>query len=375
MLVSLYHVEYAVELANALAEFDHVHLILKEDRVENTIGQKSFHLLSLNVSWTLLPIRSLKHPSTLYSLLIIIRKFKKLKPDIVHIQECNNILNLFFLILGFKKNVVTVHDVVLHPGSEVSSNKRWKLMFINLLRRYVYQNIIVHGEKLKKLLLKHYRNQADNVFVIPHGSLCSFRVKGQVSINEEPFTVLFFGRIQEYKGLKYLIQAEPIVSKELPEFKIIIAGQGQDLDALKPNLMENRHLEVHDRFIPNDEVSIFFQRTVVVVLPYIEASQSGVVAMAFAFGKPVIVTQVGSIAEMVEHNVSGIIIPPKNSKALAKAIIDILKSPEKRKVMSQNALMASKTRFNWRHITTLTKNVYSCALSKKSYNETDILCR
>jgi glycosyltransferase involved in cell wall biosynthesis len=98
------------------------------------------------------------------------------------------------------------------------------------------------------------------------------------------------------------------------------------------------------------------------VLPYIEGSQSGIAAMAFAFGKPVIATNVGSIPEMVEHNKTGIIVPAKNKEILSQAIIDLLQNPDKRKLFSQNAKNAALTKFGWHHIAELTTQSYEQAI-------------
>ena len=365
LLVSFFFVEYVIELANALGKQNRVHLLLLENRVSQTIGRQIEQQIGPNVTCTILPYSSLKSFSMFGVLHSIIKSYIRFRPDVVHIQECGNPLNLLFLIFQFKPPVVTVHDVFLHPGKEASSITPMKLLLQNKMRKYLYRKIIVHGENLKKQIVAYHKKPAQDTFVIPHGCLFSY-VRGNETVAvEESRTVLFFGRIQAYKGLRFLIEAEPLISKALPDFKIIVAGHGEDLDACKSGLLPNPHFEIHDRFIPNDEVSIFFQRAAVVVLPYIEASQSGIVAMAFAFGKPVIATNVGSIPEMVEHNVTGIIIPPKDKTALCRAIIDLLTDPGKRGLMSENAGKASLTKFSWSNIAMLTEKVYQKALNER----------
>jgi glycosyltransferase involved in cell wall biosynthesis len=176
---------------------------------------------------------------------------------------------------------------------------------------------------------------------------------------------LFFGRIQKYKGLKILIEAEKIVSKAMPELKIIVAGTGDELKKYAPKMKSNPHYEIHDGFIPNSTVGSYFQRASIIVLPYIEASQSGVVAMAFAFGKPVIVTDVGSLAEMVKNNYTGIIIPPNNKKALATAIIRLLNDTDERIRMGINALKVAQNDLSWENVAMLTKTAYKKRLEYK----------
>lgn len=358
LLVSLYFVEYAVELANALGEKNRVHLVLSKHRVYETIGKQLDERITNNVSYTLLSNRSLCSPSILKTLHSIFKILMTFRCDVIHLQECGNPINLLFVLFGFKPVVATVHDVNIHPGKESSSKKSWQLWVLNKIRRYGYSKIIVHGENLKKQLKAHCNRSDKDIFVVPHGCLFSFMPDKERKSPEESHTVLFFGRIEEYKGLKYLIEAEPLITEVFPDFKVIVAGRGDDLERYKSILLTNPHFEVHDRFIPNNEVASFFQRASVVVLPYIEASQSGIVAMAFAFAKPVIVTKVGSLAEMVEHDITGIVIPSKDKMALSGAILDLLSDTRKRRCLSQNVRQATLTIFSWQHIAMLTDKVY-----------------
>lgn len=364
-LVSLYFVEYAIELANALAEKHDVHLLLSESRVAETIGEHKHLLISPKVACTFLSTQKLRHYSIIKTIFECVKFVFSISPDVMHLQECANPLNNVFLYLPFKSIVVTVHDVYLHKGTVFTLPLRWRFYCIERMRRYRYDKIIVHGNNLKSLFINQYNRSPHDVFAIPHGCLFSFSKMISDNFKEEPNTVLFFGRIEKYKGLDYLIKAEPLVSSVVPDFKVIVAGRGRDLERHKPLLDSNPKFEVHDKFIPNERVHQLFERASLVVLPYIEASQSGIAAMAFAFGKPVIATDVGSLAEMVEHNVTGIIVPPKDEKALAKAIVHLLTDSRKRAFLSNNAKNVSQIKFGWSHIAELTEDVYLKALASR----------
>ena len=364
LLASFYFVEYATELANALAKKHTVHLLLTKKRVSQTFGKKIYDKLENNVSFTLLPYNSVAHPSIFRSLYLTLKLCITFRPDVIHLQESLNPLNLLFFILKSKSLVLTVHDVSTHPGTPYPKKRisHYKIKFIEFARKLRKNKIIVHGEKLRKQFLGKYKRSPQDIFVVPHGSLFSYLLDNTAGYNEEPNTVLFFGRIQKYKGLKYLIEAEPIVSRAIPNFKIIIAGYGEDLSNYRNKILSNSHFELHERFIPNDEVASFFSRASAVVLPYIESSQSGIAAMALAFGKPIITTNVGSIPEMVENNITGIIIPAKNKEILGIAIIDLLRNHEKRRFFSQNAKKAALSEFSWDRVAMLTENVYKDAM-------------
>jgi glycosyltransferase involved in cell wall biosynthesis len=362
LLVSLWHVEYAIELAEALGKYHYVHLVLFKERVKHTVGQSALSDLGPNLRCSLLPFQSLRHPSTISTAIKIFGIVCRFNPDVIHIQECYNPLNTLFFFLRGYPIIATVHDAAVHPGKEARSIPKWKLSLNNMIRKYAYHKIIVHGHAVKKQYLQIYKEAEQDIFVIPHGCLFSFKTYEENQSIEEPNTVLFFGRIQQYKGLRYLIEAEPLVSEVIPDFKIIIAGEGDDLAKHKSRILNNPHYEIHDGFIPNKSVAKFFNRASIIVLPYIEASQSGIVAMAFAFGKPVIVTNVGSLSEMVIDDYSGIVVPPQNATELGQAIIRLLKDSSKRERLARNTKRIARTELGWNNIAKLTVEVYRKAV-------------
>ena len=366
MLVSLFFVEYAIELANALSKKNCVHLILLESRVGKTIGKNINEKIRSRVSYTLLRYRSIKHPSIFKTIFAIFNALISFRPEVIHIQSCRNPLFLIFLLLGFIPVIFTLHDVISHPGSDEESAKAWRVRLRDKKRKYAYSKIIVHGEYLKKQFIENYKRPARDIIVIPHGCLFSFLPRQQQNLfDEEPHSILFFGRMEKYKGLKILIDAVPLISKKIQDIKVIVAGEGNDLEAHLPLLLSSRHFEVHRRFIPHDEIPYFFQRTAVVVTPYIEASQSGIIAMAYAFGKPVISSRVGSLAEVVKNGDTGLLVPPGNVKSLADAIIFLLKDHEKRKEMGKAALHLAKTTLSWEHVASMTEEVYRNVVNSK----------
>ena len=121
--------------------------------------------------------------------------------------------------------------------------------------------------------------------------------------------MLFFGFVREYKGLKHIINALPEITKELPNAKLYIVG---DFDGDKERYLElikekkvETNIRIFDGYIPDDEVEKFFAACDLVVLPYESATQSGIVQIAYGFRKPVIVTNVGGLPEVVEDGKTG----------------------------------------------------------------------
>lgn len=151
---------------------------------------------------------------------------------------------------------------------------------------------------------------------------------------------------KDLRNVGYLIEAVPRIVSVIPDVKVVIAGSG-DLSEYTSLLADQDHYEIHNRFIPDEEVAGFFQRAAFVVLPYVDASQSGIIPIAYAFKKPVVVTDVGSIPEVVDNGKTGIIVPPKDSGLLAEAIISLLQNPQLLDRMGQNAYDKMRGELSW----------------------------
>jgi glycosyltransferase involved in cell wall biosynthesis len=95
------------------------------------------------------------------------------------------------------------------------------------------------------------------------------------------------------------------------------------------------------------------------VLPYIEASQTGIIPIAYAFKKPVIATSVGSIPEVIENGKTGILVRPRDSAALRTAIIDLINDENKRKRISEGGYIKMKNELSWKDIAEKTISIYT----------------
>ena len=136
--------------------------------------------------------------------------------------------------------------------------------------------------------------------------------------------ILFFGFVRKYKGLEYLIRAMPEVLRSVQVNLLIVGEFWEDKEPYLKTIEElglQGNIEIVDRYVPNEEVGLYFSAADVVVLPYIDATQSAIVSLAYAFDKPVITTAVGGLPEVVSDGETGFIVPPKDSEALAAAIV------------------------------------------------------
>ncbi|MCX6138622.1 MAG: glycosyltransferase [Ignavibacteriales bacterium] len=118
--------------------------------------------------------------------------------------------------------------------------------------------------------------------------------------------ILFFGYVRAYKGLMNLIEALPAVLRAVPDTHLLVVGEFYDNPAPYHDAIARLGIAGHVTFVaeyvPNERVHEFFDASDVVVLPYNEATQSGILSIAYGFAKPVIVTDVGGLAELVDEN-------------------------------------------------------------------------
>lgn len=292
-----------------------------------------------------------------------INLINEINPDVVHTTMAHHPLIAFFLyILRIHKKypiIYTYHDPQPHVDRmpvEVIGN----LFYAYLIK---FDKIIVHGKALRDVLIGKGISD-EKIAVIPHGDY-SFFVNCGKTIHSEENCILFFGSIRAYKGIEYLIKAVPLISKEIPDFKVIIAGEG-DFSKYSKLITDKSKFEIHNRFIPDEMVSELFRRAELLVLPYIEATQSGPLHIAYAFKKPVVATNVGAIPEVVEDGKTGYIVPPRDVTALADAIIKLLKDDELRKEMGETAYRKMKEELSWDKIAEQTVEVYKNAINEHS---------
>lgn len=317
--------EYSILQANSLAERGHsVLVVLPESLLKVTVGDYYQKIIKKGVN-VLSCVENRAWKYKYYQ--IPIRVITKFDPDLIHIHENGEMLSLAILLKFHKIPIVlTVHDVKPHPGFDSKMKMRRKIIR-ELLRRRA-SAIHLHSNSLGKLFCQMYPFKNERVHIIPHGVLDLFTTWKRNDIEKEPYTCLFFGRMEKYRGLDNLLTIADKLKKMLPKCRIVIAGTGTEFSRYKKAFDSLGNCEIHDRFIPDSEVARFFQRACCILLPYHEASQSGVLAVALAFSRPVVATDVGAIKELIQDGVHGRIVPANNMKHFADATVNILTNEE-----------------------------------------------
>jgi D-inositol-3-phosphate glycosyltransferase len=159
---------------------------------------------------------------------------------------------------------------------------------------------------------------------------------------------LFFGFIRRYKGLLTLFEAVARIPAAR-DFQLLVGGEFYEDPAPYRTAIAELGLEdrvvLHDRYVPNEEVGDFFAAANLVVLPYLSATQSGIVQIAFHYDRPVLTTRVGGLPEVVEDGVVGDIVPPGDPEALARALLDYFEEGKEARYSPRVA--EAKKRYSW----------------------------
>ncbi len=318
--------EYCMRLAGGLAEAPDTEVVLFLSREEAT---PYLHLLSPRVELRIFDKPRFRQAwQQLKMVWSLVRQIRAAKPDVMHMQLGHMWFNLLALpLLQDIPLVLTVHDSLIHVGDAASAKTpQWVLDRACFKAR----QRIVHAPQVKDLLVQRLGIDPATVHVIPYVIVGDVDVSVGEDMQEEPW-VLFFGRIWEYKGLRYLIEAEPLITAEVPEAKIVIAGTGEDFEPYRQAMKHPENFIVHYEYVSDEKRAELFRRSSVVVLPYIEASQSFVISIAYRFGKPVVATTVGGLPAMVDDERTGLLVPPRDAPALARAIVMLLQDEGLRK--------------------------------------------
>jgi len=316
--------EYSIRHVNEMVPEHEVLLLLPQNQME---GAES--LLDPRVRYCGFHRPRYRQPlRQLATIFRILREIRRFQPDIVHYQNGHLFFNLFLPLLRHYPMVITIHDPRQHLGDKESLKTPQWLMDFGF--RHANQ-VIVHGTELVDIVAQEIGFAREQIHVIPHIAIGE-RADTTIDMDSEP-RLLFFGRIWEYKGLDYLIRAEPIVTAAFPDAKFVIGGTGEDFERYRRMMVHPERFEVHNDWISDGERSKLFAEASIVVLPYVEASQSGVIPIAYAHGKPVIATTVGGLPDMVEHEQTGLLVPPRDVESLAQAIIRLLGDRDLRRQM------------------------------------------
>jgi glycosyltransferase involved in cell wall biosynthesis len=289
-------------------------------------------------------VGSLSKLSYLKTLLALRKCIKAFSPDIVHAHYASSYGLLGALCL-FKPFFISAWGTDIFEFPRKSFLHRWVLKF-NLRSA----NQIFSTSHIMAVEMSYYTTK--NVRVIPFGiDLEKFKpAKGRKLFDDDSIVIGIIKTLEDRYGVSYLINAFAILKKNRNEkLKLLIVGKGSKEWELK-NLVAKLGLiqDVHFAgWVLIEEVSSFHNSIDIAVFPS-EADSFGVsILEAGACGKPVIVSRVGGLVEVVEENKTGLIIPPRDPEALAEAIALLLDNKEMRESLGGNGRIWVQKHYDW----------------------------
>lgn len=269
---------------------------------------------------------------------------EEINPDVVHDpMGLFAHVKLFSYLSGIGSNypfVVTYHELtetrypISHPPMFVSHLIKDSVPDVPLAGGAVHTK-----EQASILGSSGYR--PDVIEVIPHGAYDFFTDYDYEPRPEEENCLLFFGNVIEEKGIDVLVRAVELAAEEIPDVTLVIAGNGSLPEESKRIIDRNpENFELHNYYIPNDEVGTFFSRAQLVMLPYRSRGgrgHSGALSTAFSFEKPVVASDAGDFPRQVGESGCGEVAPAGDARALAEGIVRTLRDDDRRARMAENS--------------------------------------
>jgi len=227
--------------------------------------------------------------------------------------------------------------------------------------------VFVLGEASRSELV-HAWPGISHVEVVPHGPWAVHAAADVPPPSAAPPKVLFFGSLTGYKGLNVLIDAFALLRARAPEAELVIAGPvvaDFDYQALAARAHETGGIELRPGYVPLGDVPALVGGARVVVAPYVRANASGVVSVAQAFGRPVVVTDVGDLASSVVDGETGAVVPPSDPGALCTAMAALLSDPAGCDRMGALARTAVQGEGSWDAIAGRFERAYEASLERR----------
>jgi glycosyltransferase involved in cell wall biosynthesis len=276
------------------------------------------------------------------------------RADLVHLQWVD-VPQVDVALLPSRPRVLTAHDVLPRepgPGQRAAAKR--------LLR--AVDAVVVHSEHAARRLREEVGLAAERVHVVPHGAFDYLTrlpeerpLPADLARVEAP-VILLFGLVRPYKGVDVLLEA----FRELEGAELWIVGMPRmALGPLRELAARARGtVRFVPRFVTDPEIPAFMRRADLVVLPYREIDQSGVLYAALAFGKPLVLSAVGGFVEVAQRHGAAELVPPGEPQALAAALGGLLADPERRGRLAAAAATAAQGPYSWEAIGRRTAELY-----------------
>jgi D-inositol-3-phosphate glycosyltransferase len=317
----------------------------------------------------------------------LVRYAARSKPPLLHILWNNRfeffdrtILMLYYKACG-KKIALTAHNV----NQAKRDSKDSLLNRITLRIQYkLCDHVFVHTHKMKSELCQDFGVAEKKVTVIRHPindafpdtSLTPREAKQKLGLRDDERTIIYFGRIRPYKGIEYLLDAFRLLVVKRPDYRMILAGEPKKgseeylREIQQKAIREFAEGQVIQRiqFIPDEDMELYLKAADVLVLPYKEIFQSGVLFLAYSYGLPVVATDVGSFREEIIEGSTGFLCKPGDVASLAATLEKYFASDLYYELKSRRQEIREYARrvHSWDAVAELTRKAYEESLRSQT---------
>lgn len=291
-------------------------------------------------------------PKNLKAVWRAVKTIKQKHYDIVHATSPFR-YGGFAFYLFHKKMLLTMHDPTPH-----SSDMGWLNHFHRWVSFQLVDHFLVLSHSIKADFISRYHLEKKHIYESRLSVYTHLQNTIPAAFGQHGY-VLFVGSINPHKGIEYLCKAMEQVAIKHPETRLIIAGRGSfSFDINK--YLHSGTISIINRFITDEELAALIRQSAMVVCPYVDATQSGVIMSAFSLQKPVIATAVGAIPEMLTDHVHGLLVPPRDINSLACTIETLLESPDRLEEMKANIIRDySEGKRSWKYIAQEHADIYN----------------
>lgn len=298
----------------------------------------------------------------------IVKKAISEQFDVVHVQWFQFSPVDYYFLKKLKnhglKVIASVHDIL--PFNE----KKYDMPFHKKIYGLCNQ-IIVQAETNIKRFNELFPEDSNKVSYIPHGHFLDFADKHGIeesriylNIPQDKTVLLFFGQIKKVKGVGVLLEAFGKLSQKRDDLYLVVAGSvwkddfGPYKEIIDHYKLTDAQLKTDIRFIPDDEVGYYYSSCDIAVLPYLDVYQSGVIQLAYAYGKPAITTAIAPFMEIVKNGFTGFLFKSGDVEDLIKTIELAVKEKEKFVTLGEAGRQKIKERYSWQNIAERINELY-----------------
>ncbi len=267
-----------------------------------------------------------------------------------------------------KPMVLTVHSTEVGRAQGLHSPDSFSINGIEWWATYEADRVIVCSHSMKEEICNHFNLPEEKVDIIPNAIDSS---KYQISVDRGAIRqrygvgwgekmILCVGRLVPQKGVEYFIRAIPLIARRHPEAKYIIVGEGWSRDILEAEAKATGHANKirFTGFASDSEVINLMTSADALIVPSIY-EPFGIVALeGMATGVPVVASKVGGLAEVIEHEKTGLFVYPRNIESIAWGIDKILSDPDHARWLTENAKEKLHKAYSWEAVAMKTVEVY-----------------